>query len=197
MKTYLYKNGDLTAGTKFETRGRNYIVCLFAHISIFASEPILFYIEKLINAKQIQQLERKWRHTSLQVHREMDKTQCAQVKSDIKEEKSDYYASEIEQSWSANRRLYHLLNGLLQRRKSPCLPANDNMHNLAASFSNFFCAKIDTIRVALRTQSTLTSTTITDQHPTPCGSQLHSFPTATTSDICNMLNNIANNIVRA
>ena len=62
---------------------------------------------------------------------------------------------------------YHLLNGLLQRRKSPCLPANDNMHDLAASFSNFFCAKIDTIRVALRTQSTLTSSTLTDQHPTP------------------------------
>ena len=30
--------------------------------------------------------------------------------------------------------------------------------------------------------------TITDQHPTPCGSQLHSFPAATTSDIRNLLN---------
>ena len=34
VKTYLYKNGDLTAGTKFETRGKNYIVCLFGHISL-------------------------------------------------------------------------------------------------------------------------------------------------------------------
>ncbi|KAI0220345.1 hypothetical protein LSAT2_028146 [Lamellibrachia satsuma] len=120
----------------------------------------------------------------------MYKTECARVKSIIKEAKSVYYASEIEQCGNDNRRLYHLLNGLLQRRKSPCLPANDNMHmhDLAASFSNFFCAKIDTIRVALRTQSTLTSTTLTDQHPTPCGSQLHSFPAATTSDIRNLLN---------
>ena len=42
--------------------------------------------------------------------------------------------------------------------------------------------------LALRTQSTLTSSTITDQHPIPCGSQLHSIPAATTSDIRNLLN---------
>ena len=52
-------------------------------------------------------------------------------------------------------------------KEVPCLSANNNMQDLATSLSNFFCAKIDTIREALRTQSTLTSTTITDQHPTP------------------------------
>ena len=97
----------------------------------------------------------------------MYKTHYAQVKSIIKEAKSDNYASEIEQCGNDNKRLYRLLKGLLQRRKSPCLPANDNMLYIATSFSNFFCSKIDTIRVALRTQSTLNSTTITDQHPTP------------------------------
>ncbi|KAI0216007.1 hypothetical protein LSAT2_031934 [Lamellibrachia satsuma] len=64
------------------------------------------------------------------------------------------------------------------------------MHDLATRFSNFFCTKIDTIRVALRTQCTLTSSTITDQHPTHCGSQLHSFPVVTTSDIRNLLNKL-------
>ena len=91
----------------------------------------------------------------------MYKTHYAQVKSIIKEAKSDNYASEIEQCGNDNKRLYRLLKGLLQRRKSPCLPANDNMLYIATSFSNFFCSKIDTIRV------TLNSTTITDQHPTP------------------------------
>ena len=62
------------------------------------------------------------------------------------------------------------------------------MQDFATSFSNFFFAKIDTIHVALHTQSTLTSTTFTDHHPTPGVSQLHSLPVATTSDIRNLLN---------
>ena len=94
-------------------------------------------------------------------------TSSASVKSIIKEAKSDYYASEIEQCGSDNKRLYRLLNGLMQRRKSPCLPAIDNIRDLATRFSNF-CSKIDTIRVAyvlslqslaLRTQSTITGAT--------------------------------------
>ena len=94
-------------------------------------------------------------------------TSSASVKSIIKEAKSDYYASEIEQCGSDSKRLYRLLNGLMQRRKSPCLPAIDNIRDLATRFSNF-CSKIDTIRVAyvlslqslaLRTQSTITGAT--------------------------------------
>ena len=107
-----------------------------------------WYNEKLINAKQIRrQLERKERHASLQVHREMYKTHCAQVKSINKVAKYEYYASEIQQGGSDNKRLYNLQNERLPQRKSPCLPANHNMQYIAASFSNFFCAKNDTIRV--------------------------------------------------
>ena len=88
-----------------------------------------WYNKKVIKAKQIRrQCERKWRHTSLQVHREIYKTQCAEVKRTIITANSDYYISEIEQCGCDNRRLYRLLNGLLQRRKSNYLPVNNNIH---------------------------------------------------------------------
>ena len=51
-----------------------------------------WYNKKVIKAKQIRrQCEWKWRHTSLQVHREIYKTQCAEVKRIIIKAKSDNY----------------------------------------------------------------------------------------------------------
>ena len=49
-----------------------------------ADRPLVrWYTKKVIKAKQIRrQCERKWRHTSLQVHREIYKTQCALGKED-------------------------------------------------------------------------------------------------------------------
>ena len=132
-----------------------------------------WYNKKVIKAKQIrQQCERKWRHTSLQVHREIYKTQCAEVKRTIIKAKSDHYTFEIEQCVCDNRRLYRLLNGLLQRRKSHYLPVNNNIHELASRFSTFFLAKIETIRVAFQSHSTLVSSRLIlsstrDHHPAP------------------------------
>ena len=94
----------------------------------------------------------------------MYKTQYAQVKSIIKEAKSDYYASEIEQCGRQQVTVLFAKRTAAAKKVAP----NDNMHGLAASFLNFFCVKIDMICVALCTQSTLTSTMIIDQHPTSC-----------------------------
>ena len=134
-----------------------------------ADRPLVpWYNKKVIKAKQIRrQCERKWRHTSLQVHREKYKTQCAEVKRTIIKAKSDYYTSEIEQCGFYNRRLYRLLNGLLQRRKSHYLPVNNNIHELASRFSTFFSAKIETIRVAFQSHSTFASSSTRDHHPAP------------------------------
>ena len=111
-----------------------------------ADRPLVaWYNKKFIKAKQIRrQCERKWRHTSLQVHREIYKTQCAEVKRTIITANSDYYISEIEQCGCDNRRLYRLLNGLLQRRKSHYLPVNNNIHELASRFSTFFSSSVFT-----------------------------------------------------
>ena len=64
--------------------------------------------------------------------------------------------NDIEQCGSDNRRLYRLLNGRLQRRKSPCLPANDN-----ATYSVYtHCRYVLSLHsLALRTQSTVTGAT--------------------------------------
>ena len=115
-----------------------------------ADRPLVpWYNKKVIKAIRIRrQCERKWRHTSLQVHREIYNTQCGEVKGTIIKAKSDYYTSEIEQCACDNRRLYRLLNGLLQRRTSHYLPVNNNIHEVASRFSTFFSAKIETIPVA-------------------------------------------------
>ncbi|KAK2189745.1 hypothetical protein NP493_98g03015 [Ridgeia piscesae] len=131
--------------------------------------------------------ERKWRHTSFQVHREIYKTQCAEVKRTTIKAKSDYHTSEIEQCGCDNRRLYRLLNGHLQRRKSHYQPVNNNIHELASRFSTFFSAKIETIRVAFQSYSTLASSLTRVHHPAPWVSRLELFPTATTSDIHSLL----------
>ena len=117
-----------------------------------ADRPLVpWYNKNVIKAKQIRrQCERKWRHTSLQVHREIYMTQCAEVNRTIIKAKSDYFTSEIEQCGCDNRRLYRLLNGLLQRRKCHYLPVNNNIHELASRFSTFFSAKIEMIRVAFQ-----------------------------------------------
>ncbi|KAK2176720.1 hypothetical protein NP493_644g04011 [Ridgeia piscesae] len=153
-----------------------------------ADRPLVPWCNKnVIKAKQIRrQCERKWRHTSLQVHRDLYKTQCAEVKRTIIKAKSDYYTSEIEQCGCDNRRLYRLLNGLLQRRKSHYLPVNNNIHELALRFSTFFSAKIETIRVAFHSHSTLASSSTRDHRPAPWVSRLELFPTAT-SDIHSLL----------
>ena len=152
-----------------------------------ADRPLVpwYNMGRFIKAKQIRrQYKRKWRHTSLQVHREIYKTQCAEVKRTIIKAKSDYYTSEIEQCGCDNRRLYRLLNGLLQRRKSHYLPVNNNIHEFASRFSTFFSAKIEMIRVAFQSHSTLVSSSTRDHHPAPWVSRrLELFPTVTTSDI--------------
>ena len=91
-------------------------------------------------------------------------------------------------SWMCdNRRLYRLLNGLLQRRKSHYLPVNNNIHELASRFSTFFSATMETIRVAFQSHSTFASSSTRDHHPAPWVSRLELFPTATTSDIHSLL----------
>jgi hypothetical protein len=154
-----------------------------------ADRPLVpWYNKKVIKAKQIRrQCERKWRHTSRQVHCEIYKTQCAEVKRTIIKAKSDYYTSEVEQCGCDNRRLHCLLNGLLQQRKSHYLPVNNNIHELASRFSTFFSMKIKTIRVEFQSHSTHVSSSTRDHHPAPWVSRLELFPTATTSDIHSLL----------
>ena len=114
-------------------------------------------------------------------------TQCAKVKRTTTKVKPDYYTSEIEQCECDNRRLYRLLNRLLQPKKSHYLPVNNNIHELASRFSTFFSGKIETIRIAFQSHYTITASSTTDHHPAPWLSRLELFATATISDIDSLL----------
>ena len=87
-----------------------------------------------------------------------------------------------------NRRLHRLLNGLLQRRQSQHLPADNNIHDLATRFSTFFSTKIEIHDNWDSRASTYTFFTHLNlkppQHPAPG----ESLPSATTTDIYNLLN---------
>ena len=82
-----------------------------------AVRPLVpWFSDALADAKrERRRIERKWRHTPIQINRDIYKTQCAHVKHMIKAAKSDYFVSELERCKGDTRRLYRLLNGLIQR----------------------------------------------------------------------------------
>ena len=126
-------------------------------------------------------MERKWRHTPIQINRDIYKTQCGRVKHMIKAAKLDSFLSELKLCKGDTRRLYRLLNGLLQRRKSTSPPSNEDKQHLASRFR----IKVETIRL-----------TLGDQY-VPCYSPgyqhsssiplLHTFPTTSVSDTCQLI----------
>ena len=102
--------------------------------------------------RERRRMERKWRHTPIQINRNIYKTQCGRVKHMIKAAKSDYFLSELELCKADTRRLYRLLNGLFQRRKSSSPPSNEDTQHLASRFAQSFRIKVETIRLTLGEQ---------------------------------------------
>ena len=140
-----------------------------------AIRPLVpWFSERLADAKRTRrQLERRWRRTSLHVHRGIYKTQSAHVKKLINTAKSDYFASELEQCGGNSKRL--------QRRKSACLPQNDDTQELATRFANFFSAKIEMIRATVGNNSAVTPSLGEDKQQKPSASLLHTFAIASIS----------------
>ena len=90
----------------------------------------------------------------------------------------DYFASKFEQCMGNSRRLYCLMNGLLQRWKSTCLPQNDDIQELATRFANFFSAKIETIRVTVDNNSAVTPSLDAGEQQSASVPQMHPFMTS-------------------
>ena len=152
-----------------------------------AVRPLVpWFSDALADAKrERRRMERKWRHTPLQINRDIYKTQCAHVKHMIKAAKSDYFVSELEQCKGDTRRLYRLLNGLLQRGKSSSPPSNKDPQLLASRFAQAFNTKVETIRLTLGDQSM--SCYSSDYQPCSSVPLLHTFPTTSVSDTCQLI----------
>ena len=96
-----------------------------------------------------------------------------------------YFVSELEQCKGDTRRLYRLLNGLLQRGKSSSPPSNKDPQLLASRFAQAFNTKVETIRLTLGDQSM--SCYSSDYQPCSSVPLLHTFPTTSVSDTCQLI----------
>ena len=157
-----------------------------------AVRPLVpWFSDALADAKrERRRMERKWRHTPIQINRDIYKTQCAHVKHMIKAAKSDFFVSELEQckgdrGGGPTRRLYRLLNGLLQRGKSSSPPSNKDPQLLASRFAQAFNTKVETIRLTLGDQSVPCYSS--DYQPCSSVPLLQTFPTTSVSDTCELI----------
>ena len=152
-----------------------------------AVRPLVpWFSDALADAKrERRRMERKWRHTPIHINRDIYKTQCAHVKHMIKAAKSDYFVSELEQCKGDTRRLYRLLNGLLQRGTSSSPPSNKDPQLLASRFAQAFNTKFETIRLTLGDQSVPCYSS--DYQPCSSVPLLQTFPTTSVSDTCQLI----------
>ncbi|XP_033108908.1 uncharacterized protein LOC117110335 [Anneissia japonica] len=67
----------------------------------------------------------------------------------IEEAKVAYYSTKIADSSGDQKKLFAVLDELMQKRTTPVLPTHDSDKALAVSFADFFVNKIQTIRDAL------------------------------------------------
>ena len=130
-------------------------------------------------------MERKWRHTPIQINRDIYTTQYGRVKHMIKAAKSDYFLSQLELCKGDTRRLYRLLNGLLQRRNSSSPPPNEDTQHFASRFAQSFRIKVETIRLTIGYQY-VPCYSPDYQHSSSVPLQ-HTFPTTSVSDTCQLI----------
>ena len=141
-----------------------------------------WFSDALADAKrERRRKERKWRHTPIQINRDIYKTHCGRVKRMIKAAKWDYFLSELELCKGDTRRLYRLSNGLLQRRKSSSPPSTEDTHHLTQSFR----IKVETIRLILGDQYVPSYSP--DYQHSSSEPLLHTFPTTSVSDTCQLI----------
>ena len=126
--------------------------------------------------KKRRKAEHQWKKTGLycdrQTYLEVRRTSCKIAAA----KKTRYYTTEIEKCQGDQRKLYSLVNNLLDKDSVRCLPAHDSSKELADNMNDFFVSKIDKIRdnipltpehsVFNQPQNYTGSTTLTHFRPT-------------------------------
>lgn len=95
--------------------------------------------------KERRRLERQWRRSKLQTHRELFNAQRDLVNHLVKMAKCSHYVGLVEDCHDDSKKLFSLANRLLNRRQSSPLPSHSDSSQMASSFLNFFQAKVKTI----------------------------------------------------
>jgi len=101
--------------------------------------------------KKRRQLERKYRKTKLEIHRQMFKDQSQAVVALINQSKTVFFQQKLE---SANSKdTFKLVKGLLQPNMEAALPSSSSDQALADNFVTYFRDKVQTIRNGLDEQN--------------------------------------------
>jgi len=147
--------------------------------------------DQIIQAKrERRRRENDWRKSKLTVHLDIYKEHCQNVKNLIEKEKSEYYRNIINESKGNQKKLFNIVNSLLNNKKPNNLPSSDSNATLAESFSTFFQDKIQTIRSdlsKLKETTALLSCPPTIDLIKSCGTFISEFNTASQKEIENII----------
>jgi len=141
-----------------------------------------WYNDSIREEKQVRrQLERKWRTTKLEVHKQNYLEQCKKVNDSLYTAKKSYYNALAEKNKGDQRAMFKQGEKLLHRKPSEAkLPTSESLDDLTNNFADFFMDKIVKIREDLQKSQPQDKSQYFSEETT-CQSSLSHF-TPTTDD---------------
>ena len=131
------------------------------------------------------QLERRYRSTGLEVHRQVFSEHCTLYYDAIKSAKQDYYRKRI--SNTDQSQLFNLIDDLLTVKSAPPLPSHDSPQVLANSFADFFDNKIVSLKERLRSSNFVDNDLSTVINQPSCLSCFNNFSEVTVDQITKLI----------
>lgn len=123
-----------------------------------------WFNDEIRDAKQERhRLEKQWRSSKLQVHREMLRAQCNFVTDLVRAAKRQYYTDRVAKCGNDQKQLFQLVQGLLKTKGTQSLPKHDSDQELAESFNQFFITKIVNIRKSIGTSAAVSEVPLPDR----------------------------------
>jgi hypothetical protein len=108
---------------------------------------VLWMTPKIKAAKHERKLaERKWRNSSLEIHRSMYQSKRNHVTHLIDQSKKQHFSRIIHDSTGNQKAFFKTVNQLLCRGKCKAIPTDTLNHNLSDMLADFFTDKIQKIR---------------------------------------------------
>ena len=146
-----------------------------------------WYNNEIRFAKQERRrLERRWRQTGLEPHKEAYIKQKNEVEHLSRNAKSDFYRDIIEENSGNPRKMFNTTSKLLGKKQSPALPSEKNDQELAQEFVIFFSDKIRKIRENIDSQDC----SVLDLEQVEC--RLENFTTVTMEEVKTIILGMSN-----
>ena len=157
-----------------------------SHRTVTVRPNTAWYTQSVHRLKQERRvLERIWRKSGLEVHRQAYCAKRLEIKSAISAAKRDHYSTAIENSKENSKDLFRIVDRLLHRDQQLGLPLSDSSEELAERFSDFFTKKIESIRSAL--DNGFVCKQQPDDLTLPSGCLLSEFRPATNGEVRKLL----------